>query len=222
MSANSKTMQQDSDQDGPITLGILNAVQDNSELTQRSVASDLGIALGLANSYLKRCVRKGLVKIKQAPANRYSYYLTPKGFAEKSRLTADYLTHSFTFYRRARVQCSDLLEAARADGAKKIALYRVSDLAEIMALCALESETPLEAVIDSSVTIERFCGLPIVDSLNSLKSVDAIILCDLLRPQQSYNTLLAMAAKDTLILYPPLLGIAEPHATSRSDKAASR
>ncbi|MEQ9491429.1 MAG: winged helix-turn-helix transcriptional regulator [Alphaproteobacteria bacterium] len=221
MSANSKTMQQDSDQDGPITLGILNAVQDNSELTQRSVASDLGIALGLANSYLKRCVRKGLVKIKQAPANRYSYYLTPKGFAEKSRLTADYLTHSFTFYRRARIQCSDLLDNARAEGAKKIALYRVSDLAEIMALCALESETPLEAVIDSSVRIERFCGLPIVDSLDRLESIDAVIMCDLLRPQQSYEALLAMAG-DARILYPPLLGIAEPRAASRSDKVASR
>ncbi len=221
MSANSKTLQQESDPEGPITLGILNAVQDNSELTQRSVASDLGIALGLANSYLKRCVRKGLVKIKQAPANRYSYYLTPKGFAEKSRLTADYLTHSFTFYRRARIQCSELLETAKSDGAKKIALYRVSDLAEIMAFCALESETPLEAVIDSSVKIERFCGLPIIDSLARLDSVDAVILCDLLRPQQSYETLLSTAGP-VRIYYPSLLGIAEPSAGRTANKAASR
>src|SRR6187549_1606185 len=78
-----------------ITLGLLTAIEENSAVTQRSVASDLGIALGLANSYLKRCVRKGLVKVAQVPSRRYAYFLTPQGFAEKSRLTAEYLSHSF-------------------------------------------------------------------------------------------------------------------------------
>ena len=72
-----------------ITLGILNAVHQNERITQRSVAQELGIALGLANAYLKRCAKKGLIKVSQAPANRYAYYLTPQGFAEKSRLTAE-------------------------------------------------------------------------------------------------------------------------------------
>lgn len=213
MSASSKTIQQDTDQEGPITLGILNAIQDNSELTQRSVASDLGIALGLANSYLKRCVRKGLVKVTQAPANRYSYYLTPKGFAEKSRLTADYLTHSFTFYRRARIQCSSLLKEAKADGVSSFAIYRVSDLAEIMALCALESDIALSAVIDSSVNIERFCGLPVVGSLEEAGLVEAIIICDMLHPQRSYEKLISQAGASR-ILYPSLLGIVQHPASA--------
>ena len=68
-------------------------VEENSQITQRSLASELGIALGLTNAYLKRCVRKGWVKINQAPANRYAYYLTPRGFAEKSRLTAPVSDH---------------------------------------------------------------------------------------------------------------------------------
>ena len=89
-------------QDTEITLGVLDAVEQNATVTQRSVARELGIALGLANSYLRRCVRKGLIKVKQIPPNRYLYYLTPKGFAEKSRLTASYLAHSFSFFRRAR------------------------------------------------------------------------------------------------------------------------
>ena len=100
-----------------ITLGLLNAVHDNSAVTQRTVARELGIALGLANAYLKRCVKKGLIKVSQVPPNRYAYYLTPQGFAEKSRLTAEYLSYSFTFFRRAREQFPslgaevDLLEA---------------------------------------------------------------------------------------------------------------
>src|SRR5690606_37860641 len=85
-----------------ITLRLLTAVERNSGLTQRSAARELGIALGLTNAYLKRCAHKGWIKIQQAPANRYAYYLTPTGFAEKTRLTRDYLTISFNFFRNAR------------------------------------------------------------------------------------------------------------------------
>ena len=84
-----------------LTLEILETIEKNDKLTQRHLANNLGVALGLANSYMKRCVRKGLIKVHQAPANRFLYYLTPKGFAEKSRLTASYLSSSFDFYRRA-------------------------------------------------------------------------------------------------------------------------
>src|SRR5438105_15459112 len=85
-----------------IVLGVLDVVERDPSVTQRSVARELGIALGLANAYLKRCVRKGLIKVSQVPRRRYAYFLTPQGFAEKSRLTATYLAHSFSFFRRAR------------------------------------------------------------------------------------------------------------------------
>jgi len=78
-----------------LTLEILESIEKQDDLTQRHLANNLGVALGLANSYMKRCVRKGLIKVHQAPANRFLYYLTPKGFAEKSRLTTEYLSSSF-------------------------------------------------------------------------------------------------------------------------------
>src|ERR1700731_403802 len=103
-----------------ITLGMLTAVEGNSVLTQRSLAKELGIALGLANAYLRRCVSKGLIKVTHIPANRYAYYLTPHGFAEKSRLTAQYLALSFDFFRVARTQCRDILTACRQQGWQRI------------------------------------------------------------------------------------------------------
>ena len=77
--AKTGTNSSDLDNKAKITLGLLNMVHDNSATSQRSMAGDLGIALGLANAYLKRCVKKGLIKVSQVPANRYAYYLTPKG-----------------------------------------------------------------------------------------------------------------------------------------------
>jgi DNA-binding MarR family transcriptional regulator len=67
-----------------IVLSVLTSVERDSAITQRKLAHDLGIALGLANAYLRRCVRKGLVKMRQVPINRYAYYLTPQGLAEKA------------------------------------------------------------------------------------------------------------------------------------------
>ena len=99
-----------------ITLGVLQAVQDGGVVSQRRLASNLGVALGLVNAYVKRCVKKGLLKVRQAPARRYAYYLTPAGLAEKSRLTVDYLSHSLAFFREARKGCADTLESAAQRG----------------------------------------------------------------------------------------------------------
>src|SRR5882757_10140192 len=89
-----------------IVLGLLNSVEHDGEQSQRRIAAELGIALGLVNAYLKRCVKKGLVKVSEAPARRYAYYLTPKGFNEKSRLTVEYLSSSFIFFRQAKADCA--------------------------------------------------------------------------------------------------------------------
>ena len=67
-----------------IVLSVLTFVERDSAITQRVLARKLGIALGLANAYLRRCVRKGLVDMHQVPINRYAYYLTPQGLSEKS------------------------------------------------------------------------------------------------------------------------------------------
>src|ERR1700685_301648 len=120
-------------EDTRILLGLLESVERDGGQSQRRLASELGIALGLVNAYLKRCIKKGLVKVSEAPARRYAYYLTPQGFAEKSRLTVDYMSYSFSLFRRARSDYAMVLRAARERGFTRIALAGVSDLAEIAA-----------------------------------------------------------------------------------------
>jgi len=112
--ASPESVDPESHAEAQITLGMLNAVEENSVLTQRSLARELGIALGLANAYLKRCVTKGYIKVTHVPAKRYAYYLTPKGFAEKSRLTARYLAIS-SVWRAASAMLSSP-NARRAAG----------------------------------------------------------------------------------------------------------
>src|SRR5215470_16999612 len=114
-----------------ILLGVLDAVERDPALTQRSVARELGIALGLVNTYLRRCVRKGLIKVSQVPRRRYAYYLTPQGFSEKSRLTATYLAYSFSFFRQARAQFGEIFSSAVGRSQSRILLIGEGDLADI-------------------------------------------------------------------------------------------
>src|ERR1700756_4183948 len=122
-----------------IVLGLLSSVETDGARSQRRIAAELGIALGLVNAYLKRCIKKGLVKVHDAPARRYAYYLTPQGFAEKSRLTVQYLSDSFSFFRMAKSDCARTFEAAKTAGFGRLVLAGKSDLAEIAILCAVET-----------------------------------------------------------------------------------
>jgi DNA-binding MarR family transcriptional regulator len=171
-----------------ITLGILNAIHKNERITQRTVAQDLGIALGLTNAYLKRCVKKGLIKVSQAPANRYAYYLTPQGFSEKSRLTAEYLSDSFRFFRDARSQCTEALNEASRRGWNRIALYGACELTEVASLCEA-SGVKIVAIVDPAHKQTSFAHLPVVRTIDDAGDIDALLLTTLSNPQAVYDSL---------------------------------
>jgi DNA-binding MarR family transcriptional regulator len=189
-----------------IILKLLNVIHNSSAVTQRSVASELGIALGLANAYLKRCVKKGLVKVKQAPANRFAYYLTPKGFAEKGQLTARYLATSFDFFRHARTHCVDVFELCNTSDIKRIALVGASELAEIAILCVREFDIEIVGFIDQSFDQPTFSDLPVFNNLEEIGSIDAYVITDLSAPQETFEWL-QHEVVGIRILAPQLLNI---------------
>ena len=179
-----------------IMLGMLSAVERDSNVTQRHLSRELGIALGLANAYLKRCAKKGFIKIRQVPLNRYAYYLTPRGFAEKSRLTAEYLSVSFDFFRQARTDCTAVLREFHARGWRRVALCGTGELAEIAVLSSSTAEVAILCVIDPdpSSKAESCAGRPILKDPRQAGAFDAILVTDTRAPQQSFDDMLAVAA----------------------------
>jgi DNA-binding MarR family transcriptional regulator len=188
-----------------ITLGMLNAVEENSVVTQRSLACDLGIALGLANAYLKRCVSKGFIKVTRVPANRYAYYLTPNGFAEKSRLTAQYLAISFDFFRLAHNQCGAFFVECEMRGWTQIALYGSGELAEIAMLCAESRAVTLIGIVET-VGRPRVGKLRLVGTLEELATPDAVLITDQRTPQETYDRIVTSMPRER-VLAPRLLNI---------------
>jgi DNA-binding MarR family transcriptional regulator len=169
-----------------IVLGLLESVERDGGASQRRLAADLGIALGLVNAYLKRCMKKGWVKVTEAPARRYAYYLTPHGFAEKSRLTVEYLSYSFSFFRAARADCAEAVRAARAGGCSRVVLAGVSDLAEIAIICALDTGVTIVGVVDAEAKDDRFLNLPVIRSFAAAAPLcDGVLLTDLKNPAET-------------------------------------
>jgi DNA-binding MarR family transcriptional regulator len=160
-----------------ITLGLLQAVERGDASTQRRLAADLGIALGLVNIYLKRCIKKGLVKVSEAPARRYAYYLTPQGFAEKTRLTAEYLSWSLTFFRHARSSCTNVFEEASRRGWQRVALAGAGDLADIARICATDRMIEVAFIVDATPEPQSTGQVPVVREIGAhADAIDGIVV----------------------------------------------
>jgi len=199
-----------------ILLGVLNAVERDARTSQRSISSELGVALGLANAYLKRCVGKGWIKVSQIPPRRYAYYLTPNGFAEKARLTAEYFSYSFTFFRRAREQMSELMAQCADNGWTRIAFAGASELAEVGTLCAHDFPIQLAGVVEEAKAGSRFCGLPVAASLTDLGDVDAVIVTAIPGSDTIVRAMQIELGRER-VLVPALLGIVARKASEVPD-----
>jgi len=169
-------------------LEILTAIDEGQPLTQRALAQRLGVALGLANLYLKRLAKKGSIKIvefprKPAARKRLRYLLTPTGMAEKTRLTYEHITYSLDLYRRARQALRDSLSPLPERGAKRVALFGTGEAAEVAYLTL--RELGLEPIgVFARTPGGHFLGFP-VQGLAELTDADpeAVIVATFDRPE---------------------------------------
>ena len=158
-----------------VMVHLLSELGRNTAFTQRGLASELGIALGLMNQYLKSCVTKGWVRASQISPRRITYFLTPEGFSEKSHMVTDYLARSLTFFREARTQCEAVFSDAKTAGWKSLALVGTGDLADIAKLVAQ----------GTGITVS------IVDQRADFSFFEAVLITDVVDPQGVYQVLQA-------------------------------
>ena len=190
-----------------IVLGLLTSVEADGARSQRRIAAELDVALGLVNAYLRRAVKKGFVKVGQAPARRYAYYLTPQGFSEKSRLTIEYLTSSFSLFRRAKEEYGKVFDRACALGFERIVLAGKSDLCEIAILCAVDSPLSIVAIVDPGETASHFIGVEVVQSYAEVaKPFDAVVVTHLTGAKGAFDQAIGIFGAER-VLAPDLLGL---------------
>ena len=159
-----------------IQLDLLSEVDKNGSASQRYLSNRLSIALGLTNTYLNKCIQKGLVKVKQIPKVRYFYYLTPKGFSEKSRLTFQYLTNSLNFFRQAKNECFYIFNICKKKNLRKIGFIGSGDLVDIAELLAKQFSFNLVKINFNDLKLKK-----------KMNSIDALIVLEINNSQKIYN-----------------------------------
>ena len=173
------------------SLQILNELSGNDSLTQRDLSSRLDIALGLVNSYIKNLISKGFITVKSIPPRRYAYFLTPKGFAEKTRLSYHLLQDYTRIYREARSGLKALFFELRAEGVKHVAFAGADEVAEIAYITLQEMDMELSGVVDEELAGRKFFGRDIMP-ISGIQAMeyDCVVVTSYLKREKIYKDLL--------------------------------
>jgi DNA-binding MarR family transcriptional regulator len=183
------------------TLKLLEEIDKEETPSQRDLSRKLNISLGLVNSFIKRLSQKGYCKVATIPKNRVRYLLTPKGAAEKTRLTYEYIQSSVIFYRDARQKVRQLFSDLTNEGVRTICFYGVSDLAEIAYLSMQETSIHLSAIIDDEKIGEIFLRKFVVGSDQITKlTCDRILVTDIVAPIEAFDAIKDWGVPDNKIV----------------------
>ncbi|QWV96827.1 winged helix-turn-helix transcriptional regulator [Geomonas nitrogeniifigens] len=180
---------------------LLSEISGDQQLSQRELAKRLGIALGLVNSYLKNLVAKGFVRVNSFPKNRYAYLLTPKGFAEKSRLAYQHLSYFSGLYTVARQDYLKLFKSMSAHGVKQVAFCGIDEVAEIAYLSLKEAGMELTVAMDAEAAGRKFFDKSVVTpAIGLLSGNHNIVITSMKRGDALREELLRMGV-DTGRIY---------------------
>ena len=143
-------------------LGLLEEIERDPDITQASMATRLGVAVGTVNWHLKRLIAKGYVKVKRAERKKLRYIITPEGLSLRARLTIAYIENSMQLYRRAREQARKAVAAARKQGYSSVAVAGDGDIADVCRLTCLEQGiSVVDQPGDGSVPVLQIDGTEI-------------------------------------------------------------
>lgn len=180
---------------------LLDEISKDAGVTQRSMSKDLGIALGLINSYVKNLISKGYVTVSGIPKKRYTYYLTPKGFKEKTRLTYAHLKNFTNLYRVARKDFRGLFNNIKENtDIREVCFSGIDEITEIAYLSLKEAGLELTAVFDDDASGDNFFGLtvrPIAD-VAAIKP-DLIVITSFAGSNKLKEKLLKAGVDETII-----------------------
>jgi DNA-binding MarR family transcriptional regulator len=119
-------------------MSLLEQIERDPDVTQSSLATQLGVAVGTVNWHIKRLIAKGYVKVKRAERRKLRYIITPEGIAHRARLAVDYIEQSMLLYRRIRQRVRDHLVEVKRAGFDSVRIEGEGDIADVCKLTCLE------------------------------------------------------------------------------------
>lgn len=160
-------------------LRALEEIERNPNISQRQLAGELGVALGVANACVHTLVRKGLVKIRGESNRSLSYHLTKQGVLQKAKLAVEWTNNTIGDYVQARARMRRQLESLAAAGLLRIILLGADEVAELVSLIAPQAGIEVVAAIalDAPPIADSLAGVPVTTAAEAhLDGVDAAVL----------------------------------------------
>lgn len=137
----------------PRELTLLEKIENDPDVNQSTLATQLGVAVGTVNWHLKRLIAKGYVKVKRAERKKLRYIITPEGIALRARLAVDYVERSFSLYRKTRQRVREYISEVQGAGYDRLRIIGKGDVADICRLTCLEHG--INVVTDDDVPVLR-------------------------------------------------------------------
>ena len=186
------------------TRRILVQLEACDSISQRALSRELGIALGLTNTLLRRMIRSGWVEVVRQAPNRVRYVITSAGVAHEAVMSRDYFQDAVRRYRETRDRIRQSLRAlsvnwpaddAQVSQGKPIVFYGTGEVAEIAFVSLQEVDLRLVGVVDERCS-GTFFGLPV-------HPVERLTTTDL--EGRPFDRLIVMAFDDARRVPPPLV-----------------
>ena len=129
-------------------LNLLQELEKNPIVSQRELSHKFGIALGVTNACLKRMTRRGWIRIVGLNHHKIGYYLTPKGFAEKTRLALHLVNWTIQHYSTLKSLIGKRLLEIQNAGIERVVFYGVSDEMEIALITIQGTNLKLVGIVE--------------------------------------------------------------------------
>ncbi|MDA1349481.1 MAG: winged helix-turn-helix domain-containing protein [Chloroflexi bacterium] len=156
-----RSLERNLEGEGYRELRLLEEVESRPEVSQRYLARQLNVALGVANLLVRTLVRKGYIRASRVGWKRWVYVLTPAGIAHKVQLTLAYIERFVDHYRRVRNLLRTELAALDIDTDSRVAIYGTTEFAEMIYLALRELGVAKIDFFDREQGEKNFLGQPV-------------------------------------------------------------
>ena len=178
-------------------LDFLSSLEEGKEVTQKSISSHISVSIGFVNALIKKFLKKGIIKVQQAPYKRYVYYLTPDGFSEKSKLVLEYVTDSLSLFRSLRKELNIIFTYNKKT---KYILYGMSEISEIAILSANEVGSEIIGIIEPNLNKKKMFNIPVLKKIPENLINKKILICCTKNAQKIYFNLLQEIPEERIVV----------------------
>lgn len=128
--------------------GVLEILAQGKDLSQRELARQSGLSLGMVNLILKRLVKTGLIKVHMLDRNKINYILTPKGLSQRMVRSYQYFLRAFRTFNESQKRIDSLLDSLIAKGNRRFVVLGEGEVAGII-------EMAVKARKDANLSVRR-------------------------------------------------------------------